>query len=107
MELQRIVGANIRNHRRAKRWTLERLASETGYSREIIGKIERGVSAPLFETVENIAKALKVPASSLFGAHAFPAGDRGRTLQQIHSTLSNLNDKQLIRALRMLDAFSE
>lgn len=106
MELQRIVGANIRNYRRAKGWTLERLASETGYSREIVGKIERGVSAPLFETVEKIAKALKVPANTLFGVHAFPPGERGNTLEEIHSKLSKLNDKQLNSVLRMLAAFS-
>lgn len=106
MELQRILGANVRQYRRAKRWTLEELAAEVGVSRETIGKIERGISAPLFDTVEKIAKALNVPAATLFGAQPFPPGERGRVLIQIHSELANLNDKQLSSVLRMLAAFS-
>lgn len=106
MELQRILGANIRQHRRSKRWTLERLASEVGVSRETIGKIERGVSAPLFDTVEKIAKALNTSPSKLFGAESFPSGERGKKLLEIHTLLANLNDKQLASVHRMLAAFS-
>jgi transcriptional regulator with XRE-family HTH domain len=104
MELQRTLGANVRHYRRSKRWTLERLASEVGVSRETIGKIERGVSAPLFETVERIALALNASPATLFGAQPFPAGERGKLLLEIHSVLANLNDKQLASAHRMLTA---
>lgn len=107
MELQRIVGPNVRQFRRAKGWTIERLASEVNLSRETIGKIERGISAPLFENVEKIAAALNIRPAVLFGAQSFPPGVRGKTLLEIHSTLANLNDKQLSAALRMLDAFSK
>lgn len=107
MELQRILGANVRHYRRAKGWTLERLASEVGVSRETIGKIERGVSAPLFDTVEKIALALGLSPIVLFNAQPFPAGERGRLLAEINSTLANLNDKKLAGALRMLAAFSD
>jgi len=107
MQLQRILGANVRQYRRAKRWTLERLASEVGVSRETIGKIERGVSAPLFDTVEKIAAALDTPPSSLFGAQSFPSGERGNSLREIHAILANLNDRQLAAARRLLTAFSK
>lgn len=107
MELQRILGANVRHFRRSKHWTLERLASEVGLSRETIGKIERGTSAPLLETVERIAVALNTSPSVLFGAQPFPPGERGRTLIEIQSILANLNDRQLKSARRMLSAFSE
>lgn len=104
MELQKIFGANVRQYRRAIRWTLEQLASEVGVSRETIGKIERGVSAPLFETVEKIAEALSVPAQALFGAAPFPPGDRGELLSDINSILANMNDRQLAGARKMLNA---
>jgi transcriptional regulator with XRE-family HTH domain len=107
MELQRIVGANVRQYRRAKRWTLERLATEVGVSRETIGKIERGVSAPLFETVEKIALALNTSPTSLFGAQSFPSGERGKVLREVHVVLANLNDKELASAYRLLSAFSK
>lgn len=106
MELQRLFGANVRHHRKAKGWTLEQLAGKIGVSRETIGKIERGVAAPLFETAEKIAAALGVPAPVLFGADALPGtGERARLLTEINGTLSRMNDDQLGRAAKMLKAF--
>ncbi|MBE0559751.1 MAG: helix-turn-helix transcriptional regulator [Ochrobactrum anthropi] len=106
MELQRLFGANVRHHRKAKGWTLEQLSGQTGISRETIGKIERGVAAPLFETAEKIATALDIPAPVLFGADAMPGtGERARLLIDIHRTLSRMNDDQLDRAAKMLKAF--
>ena len=103
MELQKILGANVRHHRKSIGWTLEHLAGEVGVSRETIGKIERGISAPLFETVEKIASALGVSPQLLFGAASYPPGERGRLLSEINSILANLNEKQLSRAQRLLD----
>lgn len=104
MELQRLFGTNVRNHRKSVGWTLEQLAGEVGVSRETIGKIERGISAPLFDTVEKIAEALGVSPQNLFGVKSFPPGDRGKLLAEISGVLASLNDKQLLRARRMLEA---
>ncbi|MBQ9350356.1 helix-turn-helix domain-containing protein [Phyllobacterium sp.] len=106
MELQRLFGANVRHHRKAKGWTLERLAELVGVSQETIGKIERGKAAPLFETADKIATALDVPASILFGADTAPGtGERARILTDIHRTLSGMNEEQLGRAAKVLKAF--
>ncbi|CAN7225470.1 helix-turn-helix domain-containing protein [Pararhizobium sp. LjRoot238] len=106
MELQRLFGANVRHHRKAKGWTLEKLSEQVGVSRETIGKIERGKAAPLFETAEKIAAALEVPTIVLFGANSAPGnGDRARSLTDINGTLSRMNDEQLARAAKMLKAF--
>ncbi|WP_341643281.1 hypothetical protein [Thauera sp. SDU_THAU2] len=76
-------------------------------SRETIGKIERGVAAPLFETAEvKSAAALDIPAPVLFGADAMlGTGERASLLTDIHRTLSRMNDDQLDRAAKMLKAF--
>ena len=106
MELQLLFGANVRHHRKAKGWTLERLAELVGVSQETIGKSERGKAAPLFETAEKIAAALDVPAPVLFGADTSPStGERARLLTDIHRTLSRMNEDQLGRAAKMLKAF--
>lgn len=106
MELQRLFGANVRHHRKARGWTLEQLAGQVGISRESIGKIERGKAAPLFETAEKIATALEVPVSSLFSA-APPSGtgERARLITDIHATLSRMNEQQLGRIAKMLKAY--
>jgi len=44
----------------------ERLAEQIGISITFLGLIERGVNAPSFDTIEQIARALKVPVSDLF-----------------------------------------
>ncbi|MGV1956250.1 helix-turn-helix domain-containing protein [Agrobacterium sp. 22-214-1] len=106
MELQHLFGANVRHHRKAKGWTLERLADEVGVTQETIGKIERGKAAPLFETAEKIAVALGVPAPALFGAEVAPGdGERARFLTDINRTLSRMNEDQLDRAAKILKAF--
>lgn len=106
MQLQDLFGANVRQHRKAKGWTIEQLADRVGVTQETIGKIERAKAAPLFETAQLIADALDVDVTVLFGAGSLPGkGERGRLLADIHRTLSRMNEDQLDRAARMLKAF--
>lgn len=107
MDLRTAFGAQVRHHRKASGLTQEELAGRVDLSIETIGKIERGVAAPSFDTVERIAAALSLPPLALFGvgAQASPAGDRGRLLARINSTLAGMNDDQLARTARMLEAF--
>jgi len=46
--------------------TQEQLANKTGITIESISNIERGVYGARFETLEKIAKVLKVPVKELF-----------------------------------------
>ena len=107
MDLRKALGANIRNHRRAQGLTQVTLADRVEVSIETIGKIERGVAAPSFDTVERIAAALNLPPLSLFGVGegATPRGERGRLLARINATLSGMNEDQMARAAKMLEAF--
>jgi transcriptional regulator with XRE-family HTH domain len=60
MSLERI-GANIRRLRKARRWTQERLAEETGLSTYFIGSVERGQAAVSLRSLDQIARVLRVP----------------------------------------------
>lgn len=107
MDLKQAFGTNVRHHRRAADITQERLAELVEVSIETIGKIERGVAAPSFDTVERIAAALGLPALALFGSghEATPKGERGKLLGRIHATIADTNEAQMARAANMLDAF--
>ena len=107
MELKQEFGINVRQHRRAISMTQERLAELVDVSIETIGKIERGVAAPSFDTVEKIASALGLPAPALFGAgdHRHPKGERGKLIARINGTLGDMNDEQMARVAKMLEAF--
>jgi transcriptional regulator with XRE-family HTH domain len=108
VELKQAFGARVRHHRRAKGMTQEELAERLDLSMETIGKIERGVAAPSFETAERIAEALNLPPLALFGIgkETMPRGERGRLLGRINATLSRMNDEQLARAARIMEAFA-
>jgi transcriptional regulator with XRE-family HTH domain len=108
VDLKQALGAQVRHHRRAQDLTQEDLAHRVDVSLETIGKIERGVAAPSFDTVERIAAALDLPPAALFGIGeaAIPRGERGRLLVRINGTLAGLNDEQLARVAKMLEAFA-
>jgi transcriptional regulator with XRE-family HTH domain len=107
MGLKQAFGTQVRHHRRAAGMTQERLADLVDVSIETIGKIERGVAAPSFDTVEKIAAALGLSPLALFGATdaATPTGERGKLLSRIQQSLAAMNDDQLARTANMIDAF--
>lgn len=55
----------IRFLRLERGWSQERLAEESGLSRDAISRIERGDRQPSLETLQRIADALEVSLSSL------------------------------------------
>lgn len=106
MALTETFGANLRHQRKAKKLTQADLAERVGVSAEMISKIERGIAAPSFNTVEKLASELGVPEVVFFGLGlvAVPDSERGRMLQKIHTILSRMNGDQLVRAHKMLSA---
>jgi len=64
--VQRMLGERIRDLRRGKGWTQDRLAAETGLHRNYIGGVERGERNPTVTAVARLARALEVPLASLF-----------------------------------------
>jgi transcriptional regulator with XRE-family HTH domain len=87
----------------------EEFADAAELSVAMMGKIERGETAPSFDSVEKIAAALEVPEAVLFsaGTMTVPAGERGKLLQRINIQLSKLNNNELSRAAKMLTALTD
>ena len=46
--------------------TQERFAETLGISVDFLSLVERGISAPSFETIERMSKRLRVPVADLF-----------------------------------------
>lgn len=59
-------GQQLKDLRTARGLTQELLAEKTGLSVDFIGMIERGERAPSFETLEILARVLKVSVAELF-----------------------------------------
>jgi len=59
-------GRRLRRLRLSLDITQERLAEAIGISVTFLGLIERGVNAPSFETIEQMARVFRIPVSELF-----------------------------------------
>ncbi|MBA4192689.1 MAG: XRE family transcriptional regulator [Planctomycetaceae bacterium] len=65
MELRRIVAQNLRRLRQDRGLSQEELADRAGLNRNYVGMVEREENAPTVDTLEALAKALKVEAARL------------------------------------------
>ncbi len=64
--IARSFGARVRQLRRARRWTQERLSAETGLHRTFISRLERGEQNITLVSVARVAVAYGVSLSALF-----------------------------------------
>jgi len=64
--LREDFGNQLRAIRQYRGLPQERFAELVGISVDFLSLIERGINAPSFETLERMAKRLKVPVKSLF-----------------------------------------
>lgn len=106
MSLAEIFGANLRHHRKAKRLTQDQLAEKVELSSEMISKIERGIAAPSFTSIEKLSEVLGLPEAAFFSVGLVVASNNSRTHQliKIQTQLSRMNDEQLARATKLLSA---
>ncbi len=64
--LRKRFGQRLREIRATQRMTQEEFAELVGMSVDFLSLIERGRNAPSFETLDRIAKKLKLPVADLF-----------------------------------------
>jgi transcriptional regulator with XRE-family HTH domain len=62
---RKVLGENIRTHRRRLKWSQEKLAERSDLHRNYIGDIERGEENVSVDALRRIAAALKVQLSDL------------------------------------------
>lgn len=59
------IGNRIKFYRLQRKWTLERMADETGVSLQMLARVERGERSCSLNTLIQIANALQLPADEL------------------------------------------
>ncbi|HSV37296.1 MAG TPA: helix-turn-helix transcriptional regulator [Nocardioidaceae bacterium] len=60
------LGEYLREQRMANRLSLRQLADQTGVSNPYLSQIERGLRRPSAEVLQQIAKALRISAETLY-----------------------------------------
>ena len=61
MEINTIIGNNLKKIRQEKKLTLDELAGITGVSKGMLSQIEKGTTNPTINTIWKISNGLNVP----------------------------------------------
>jgi transcriptional regulator with XRE-family HTH domain len=97
--------ASLRQCRRSRGLTQAQLAEATDLSLEMIGRLERGLTAPSFETIAGLSSALRIAPAELFGAEPTDMeGERREIMGRINHLLASASDAEVERAERVLNA---
>lgn len=83
----------IADLRKAKDWSQTELAANSGVSREMIGKYERGDAAPSIDAAKKIADAFEVSLDYLTGEGQNSKFDK-KTLKRLHDLEALEEDKK-------------
>ena len=65
-KIEEQVGKNIQKIRKSRNLTQQELADKIDMNRAHLGHLEQGRKSPSLETIEKIAKALRVKISEIF-----------------------------------------
>ena len=93
----------IADLRKEKGWSQSELATESGVSREIIGKYERGEAAPSIEFAKRIADAFGVSLDYLAGEGVHSKLDK-KTLKRMQD-IESLKEDEKKHIFAIVDAF--
>ncbi|HEY0836754.1 MAG TPA: helix-turn-helix transcriptional regulator [Azospirillum sp.] len=72
MDIRTQVGLNVQRIRRARGWSQEELAFQSGLHRTYISGIERGARNPTVTVLKELADALGVPPGDLLNGAPAP-----------------------------------
>ncbi|MFC7526262.1 helix-turn-helix domain-containing protein [Parapedobacter sp. GCM10030251] len=97
------TGNIIQALRKDRGWSQGELATESGVSREMIGKYERGDAVPSIEAAKKLARALGVTLDYLGGEADGPAFDR-KTAERMKD-IDRLDAAEREHVFALLDAF--
>lgn len=87
------TGKIIADLRKAKDWSQTDLAANSGVSREMIGKYERGDAVPSIDAAKKIADAFEVSLDYLTGEGQHSKFDK-KTLKRLHDLEALEEDKK-------------
>lgn len=101
------LGDYLRDQRRQAELTLRQLAEQTGVSNPYLSQIERGLRRPSAEVLQQIAKALRISAETLYVRAGFldPSADGVPSVELAVLSDAGLNERQKSVLLDIYRAF--
>ena len=102
----RDLGAFIREQRRSARLSLRNLSALSGISNPYLSQIERGLRKPSADILQQIAKALRISAESLYvRAGILEQREGAEGLEEAIARDATLNDRQKQALLEVYRSF--
>jgi transcriptional regulator with XRE-family HTH domain len=101
------LGEYIREQRRNAQYSLRQLADAAGVSNPYLSQIERGLRKPSADILQQIAKALRISAESLY-IQAGILDERDRDALEVHSAIladPTINERQKQVLLQIYESF--
>jgi transcriptional regulator with XRE-family HTH domain len=106
MDTRELLGKRIRELRKKRGLTQEKLAEEAGIDVKYLGGIERGTENPTVGILEKLATALSVKLHQLLNfEHELPG--RRALRRRIQQTLEKCDEKELQMILRLVGLIKE
>lgn len=109
IKLRHIIGERIKNKRKEKGWTQEKLAEKSGMHPTYVGKIERRDKSATLDSLEKVVNALDLSYVELF-KDIQPSSneyDKNHVLHQIINKLNMKSPDDQKAALRLIDFMFE
>jgi transcriptional regulator with XRE-family HTH domain len=100
MQTKELLGARIKEVRKLRQLSQEKLAEKVGVEPKQISRIEGGKSSPSMDTLEAIARELRVEMRELFDFQHLTTGNLPE--DEALSILSKMDDGTKRLALRLL-----
>lgn len=101
-DIKKLLGSRIREIRRNRKFSQEKLAELVNLDRRSISNIECGNTFPA-SSLLNIARALDTDLKNLFDFECYEKSESG-IIQGITKKLPNLTKKQLFAISKLIDA---
>ncbi|GHB35878.1 hypothetical protein GCM10010377_28500 [Streptomyces viridiviolaceus] len=102
------LGEYLREQRRNAQLSLRQLADAAGVSNPYLSQIERGLRKPSAEVLQQVAKALRISAETLYVRAGILDAERGRDEVETRAVVladPTLNERQKQVLLQIYDSF--
>lgn len=103
MDIKKLVGYRIKNLRKRKGYSQEKLAEIAGINPKYLSSIERGEENPTLDLFIRLSQGLKVSIYEIFQIEH--EGEQPRLLRKkLKSLVVEIKDEELARVIRILEA---
>ncbi len=102
MDIRKLIGSRIKNLRRGRGYSQERLGEIIGINPKYLSSVERGRENPTLDLFIRLSKGLKVGIHEIFQIEEEGAGPK-LLRRKLKTLTGEVEDQELARVIRVLE----